>query len=81
MRSPSSCFEVCTGRAWRAEWAREQSVPAYVVFTDATLTALAEVVPTSDSQLLAVSGVGRTKLDRYGADVLAICAGDPPPSG
>jgi DNA helicase-2/ATP-dependent DNA helicase PcrA len=68
-------------RAWRAERAREQSVPAYVVFTDATLTALAEVVPTSDSQLLAVSGVGRTKLDRYGADVLAICAGDPPPSG
>jgi DNA helicase-2/ATP-dependent DNA helicase PcrA len=47
-------------------------------FTDATLTALAEVVPTSEQQLLAVSGVGRTKLDRYGADVLAICAGEAP---
>jgi DNA helicase-2/ATP-dependent DNA helicase PcrA len=65
-------------REWRAEQAREQSVPAYVVFTDATLTALAEVVPTSEQQLLAVSGVGRTKLDRYGADVLAICAGEAP---
>jgi len=62
-------------RTWRAEQAREQSVPAYVVFTDATLTALAEVRPTSEAQLLAVSGIGRTKLERYGGDVLAICAG------
>jgi len=62
-------------RAWRAEQAREQSVPAYVVFTDATLTALAEVRPTTDTQLLAVSGIGRSKLVRYGADVLALCAG------
>jgi DNA helicase-2/ATP-dependent DNA helicase PcrA len=45
------------------------------VFTDATLTAMAEVCPTTETQLLAISGVGRTKLDRYGADVLAICAG------
>ncbi|HEU4913207.1 MAG TPA: ATP-dependent DNA helicase UvrD2 [Actinomycetes bacterium] len=68
-------------REWRAEQAREQSVPAYVVFTDATLTALAEVRPTSAAQLLAVSGVGRTKLDRYGADVLALCAGKAPRVG
>ena len=67
-------------REWRAEQAREQSVPAYVVFTDATLTAMAEVCPTTDTQLLAISGVGRTKLDRYGADVLAICAGEAPPT-
>jgi DNA helicase-2/ATP-dependent DNA helicase PcrA len=62
-------------RAWRAERAREQDVPAYVVFTDATLTALAEVRPGTDAELLAVSGVGRAKLDRYGAEVLALVAG------
>jgi DNA helicase-2/ATP-dependent DNA helicase PcrA len=67
-------------REWRAEQARVASVPAYVVFTDATLTALAEVRPTTEPQLLAISGIGRTKLERYGADVLALCAGDPVPS-
>jgi DNA helicase-2/ATP-dependent DNA helicase PcrA len=59
-------------RVWRAERAKEADVPAYVVFTDATLTALAEIRPSSEAELLAVSGVGRTKLDRYGADLLAI---------
>jgi DNA helicase-2/ATP-dependent DNA helicase PcrA len=68
-------------RTWRAEQARAASVPAYVVFTDATLTALAEVCPTTERALLAISGVGRTKLERYGADVLALCAGQDPPSG
>ena len=62
-------------REWRAEQAKEASVPAYVVFTDLTLIALAEARPTSDAELLAISGIGRTKLERYGADVLAICAG------
>ncbi|MDQ1618666.1 MAG: ATP-dependent helicase UvrD/PcrA [Actinomycetota bacterium] len=61
-------------RDWRAEQAREASVPAYVVFTDATLIALAEARPATETQLLAISGVGRTKLERYGADVLRICA-------
>jgi DNA helicase II / ATP-dependent DNA helicase PcrA len=60
-------------RTWRAEQAKEASVPAYVVFTDATLTALAELRPTTVEALLAVSGVGRTKLERYGDDVLALC--------
>jgi DNA helicase-2/ATP-dependent DNA helicase PcrA len=60
-------------RTWRAEQAKEASVPAYVVFTDATLTALAELRPTTVEALLAVSGVGRTKLERYGEDVLALC--------
>ena len=66
-------------REWRAEQARAASVPAYVVFTDATLTAIAEVRPTTERELLAISGVGRTKLDRYGADVLALCTGEPLP--
>ena len=62
-------------REWRAEQAKEASVPAYVVFTDLTLIALAETRPATDTELLAISGVGLTKLDRYGAAVLAICAG------
>jgi DNA helicase-2/ATP-dependent DNA helicase PcrA len=48
-------------------------VPAYVVFTDATLTALAELRPTTVEALLGVSGVGKTKLERYGDDVLRLC--------
>ena len=62
-------------REWRSVQARENSVPAYVVFTDATLMAIAESRPRTESQLLAISGVGRGKLDKYGADVLDICAG------
>lgn len=60
-------------RAWRLERAQEQKVPAYVVFTDATLTAIAESRPADDRALAAVPGVGRTKLDRYGADLLELC--------
>ncbi len=62
-------------RQWRLETAREQSVPAYVVFSDATLEIIAERAPRSREQLAAVPGVGAVKLDRYGAAVLAQCAG------
>lgn len=62
-------------RAWRLETANAASVPAFVVFTDATLVALAEARPTTEAELLAVPGVGRAKLERYGADVLALCGG------
>ncbi|PZF80788.1 ATP-dependent DNA helicase UvrD2 [Jiangella anatolica] len=60
-------------RAWRLERSQEQKVPAYVVFTDATLIAIAESTPVSETQLAAIPGVGRTKLERYGADVLELC--------
>src|SRR5215203_3357819 len=63
-------------RDWRSEQAKAASVPAYVVFTDATLIALAEARPGSERALLAVPGVGRTKLERYGAELLALCADD-----
>ncbi|MEU5219013.1 ATP-dependent DNA helicase UvrD2 [Streptomyces sp. NPDC020807] len=62
-------------RDWRAEQARELAQPAYCVFTDKTLMAIAERVPTTDGELAAISGVGTRKLVRFGADVLAICAG------
>ncbi len=59
-------------RAWRAAQASEAKVPAYVVFSDATLVAIAQARPADMPALAAVAGVGPTKLARYGADVLAI---------
>jgi DNA helicase-2/ATP-dependent DNA helicase PcrA len=67
-------------RTWRLAVAREQSVPAYVVFTDATLTAIAERVPSDDAELAAISGVGARKLALYGAAVLAVVGGAAPES-
>ncbi|WP_030173235.1 ATP-dependent DNA helicase UvrD2 [Spirillospora albida] len=58
---------------WRAETSARQRVPAYVVFTDATLQAIAERVPESMEDLARIPGVGRAKLDRYGRSVLALC--------
>ncbi len=60
-------------KEWRAAAARERSIPAYVVFTDVTLQVIAERRPRSAAELVAVPGVGRVKLDRYGADVLDLC--------
>ncbi len=62
-------------REWRREMAREQSVPAYVIFSDATLAVIADRRPASTAELAGVPGVGPAKLDRYGAAVLALCAG------
>ena len=59
-------------RTWRSDEAREQQVPAYVVFTDATLTAIAEQRPADRAALVAIPGIGARKLDRYGAAVLAM---------
>ena len=59
-------------RALRRRLADEQSVPAFVVFNDATLRALAAARPTDDRAMLAVSGVGPAKLEQYGADFLAV---------
>lgn len=62
-------------RAWRSHAARDAKVPAYVVFSDATLRAISEDLPGSDSELLDVAGVGPAKLERYGAEVLEIIRG------
>ncbi|MDC2955247.1 DNA helicase RecQ [Streptomyces gilvifuscus] len=61
-------------RAWRAEQAREQGVPAYVIFHDATLREIATAWPTSVQQLGGISGVGEKKLVTYGEGVLAVLA-------
>ncbi len=65
-------------REWRARQAKKQGAPAYVVFTDATLMAIAEDVPADRRDLAAISGVGAMKLDKYGAAVLSLCAGEEP---
>jgi ATP-dependent DNA helicase RecQ len=57
-------------RAWRAAVAKEQGVPAYVVFHDATLRQIAALRPGSLAELGTVSGVGETKLTRFGRQVL-----------
>jgi ATP-dependent DNA helicase RecQ len=59
-------------RAWRRERAAEQRVPPYVIFHDATLSAIARERPASADELAKVSGVGQSKLKRYGADVLKV---------
>lgn len=65
-------------RAWRLAVSRGAGVPAFVVFTDATLTTIAERMPSDEAGLAAISGVGRRKIEQYGGDVLAILAGRNP---
>nr|WP_231126808.1 ATP-dependent DNA helicase UvrD2 [Motilibacter aurantiacus] len=65
-------------RDWRLRLSKEQSIPAFVVFTDATLAAIAQATPRSTAELARVPGVGAAKLDRYGADVLALVRGEEP---
>jgi ATP-dependent DNA helicase RecQ len=62
-------------RAWRAQIAREHGVPAYVVFHDATLRAIAEARPRAPADLQGISGVGAAKLARYGEDLLRVVGG------
>jgi superfamily II DNA helicase RecQ len=59
-------------RAWRAERARSSGKPAYTVFDDKTLKALAAALPTSESGLAAIPGIGPVKLDAYGPELTAM---------
>ena len=59
-------------RTWRKARSSEASVPAFVVFSDATLLAIAERRPTDNAALLSIPGIGRAKLDAYGQDVIGI---------
>ncbi len=61
-------------RTWRAAAAKEQGVPAYVVFHDATLREIATRYPSTLAELASVTGVGETKLERYGDGVLEALA-------
>jgi DNA helicase-2/ATP-dependent DNA helicase PcrA len=59
-------------REWRKARAGDESVPAFVVFTDATLQLIAEHKPATPEALLRISGIGRSKVEKYGGDVLEL---------
>ncbi len=59
-------------RAWRSEQARTQSVPAYVIFHDATLSAIASAHPGDIDDLASIHGIGAKKLERYGSELMAL---------
>jgi ATP-dependent DNA helicase RecQ len=61
-------------KAWRAEVAKEHNLPAFVIFHDATLRAIAEQAPQDLHALSGISGMGVKKLQAYGAEVLRVCA-------
>ncbi len=61
-------------KSWRAEVAREHNLPAYVIFHDATLAAIADIAPQSLDDLRGVSGIGEKKLQAYGEEVLRVAS-------
>lgn len=62
-------------KEWRLRVAKEMKVPAYVVFTDNTLIAIAESLPADEAALVALPGIGARKLEQYGPDVLELVKG------
>jgi ATP-dependent DNA helicase RecQ len=67
---PESLVRFNALREWRSTTAREQNVPAYVIFHDSTLRAIAEHAPDDLDELARIPGIGASKLDRYGEAVL-----------
>ncbi len=59
-------------KTWRSETSRERGVPAYVVLHDATIEEIARRRPSTERELLAISGIGASKLENYGDDILAV---------
>ena len=62
-------------RSWRLESARAQGVPAFLVLTDVTLGAIAQIRPRSAEELAAIPGIGPHRLSRYGEEILSLVAG------
>ncbi len=62
-------------RAWRAETARREKVPAYVIMNDEELGGIATRCPRSLAELAACRGIGPIRLERYGDEILAVLAG------
>lgn len=63
-------------RLWRAAIARPTNTPAFLILPDATLRAIATEMPQSLADLASIRGLGQAKIDRFGADLLAVCRGD-----
>ncbi len=76
---PASTIEIAALRerlrSWRAQRAKADAVPAYVIFSDATLHELADQRPQSGDDLLTIKGIGPAKLDKYGDELLALVVG------
>jgi ATP-dependent DNA helicase RecQ len=68
--SPDALLRFNALRTWRANTARAQNVPAYVIFHDSTLRTIATNAPEDLDELARIPGIGAGKLDRYGEDVL-----------
>lgn len=66
-------------KSWRYAESQRRAVPAYVIFTDATLIAIAETMPTDTPALEGIAGIGPAKMARYGQCMLALLGGDDPP--
>jgi superfamily II DNA helicase RecQ len=67
-------------RAWRLAKARADNVPPFVIFSDETLRGIAALKPQTPQALLAIRGIGSAKVEKYGAEVLAIVADAGTPS-
>ena len=67
-------------RNWRTEQARPTKTPAFLILADAVLRAIATHAPQNLTALHTIPGMGPTKVDRYGADLIAICRGDQMPA-
>ena len=74
--SPSDRTLLDRLKKWRLEHARAAEVPAFVIFTDATLQAVAVARPTTNAELLAVPGIGAVKAQRFGPDLLRLVAAE-----
>ena len=72
--APDAALRFEALRQWRADTAREQGVPAYVIFHDRTLREIAMRQPSSTEELDGIDGVGAAKLARYGMDLLQVVA-------
>jgi ATP-dependent DNA helicase RecQ len=72
--SPAAQQRFVRLRAWRSEQAARLSIPAFVVFSDATLRNLAEIRPRDEASLLTVSGIGQAKAASYGRSLLELLA-------
>jgi DNA helicase-2/ATP-dependent DNA helicase PcrA len=75
-RGPTSGLDEAL-RAWRLERSRADSVPAYVVLNNATVAEIAAARPGTERELSRISGIGPTKLERYGEDILRVIAETP----
>jgi len=62
-------------REWRAAEAKRLKVPAYVVMHDRTIAALAAARPGNPRELLGIDGIGAAKVERFGEEILRLCAG------